>query len=154
ANKVPGVTNSEKKDQPAESPMERKAGNDRKAAEWVLSNGGNVWVRVGDNEQRIESVKDLPASVQLATVNLQHNKEISDTGLKNLEGVNLRSLSLFACSSPNFDAALEPVGTLTTLDSLTLYATPVSDAGLKHIDKLSRLRLLSLGRTRVGDPGL
>src|SRR5262249_13523169 len=49
--------------------------DDRRAAEWVLSIGGKVTVRVGDSEQVVAAARGLPAGrFQLAKVNLDGNQ--------------------------------------------------------------------------------
>jgi serine/threonine protein kinase/Leucine-rich repeat (LRR) protein len=109
---------------PPEPPREVE----RKAAEWVLSIGGQVFIRQDGQEREIKSAKEpLPAPIEF--VHLNGNPKVNDAGLANLKG-------------------------LTNLKELKLHYTQVGDAGLAYLKGLSKLKLLNLWRTRVSDAGL
>ncbi len=101
---------------------------DRRAAEWVLSIGGDVVVNGG--QEHVRDVGALPKdALKLDQVFLAGNKKLSDAGLANLKDrQNLREINL--------------------------RETLVSDAGLAHLAKLPRLDFLGLQGTSVGDAGL
>lgn len=65
----------------------------------------------------------------------------------------LVDLDLSECASLD-DAALEPVGTLVSLERLNLWRVPVGDAGIAHLAPLVRLRWLNLDNTLLSDAGL
>ena len=71
-------------------------GDDRKAAEWVLSIGGKISIDADGKKTEIAAVKDLPAGAwQLVYIDLTGNKQVTDAGLEHLKGLtNLTSLSL------------------------------------------------------------
>jgi len=102
---------------------------DRKAAEWVLANGGTV--KVDDREWEIKSRSELPQDRFLLTaVMLRDNMQAIDDELAVFQGC-------------------------THLTSLYLWNTQVSDAGLVHFQACHDLKYLNFGRTRrVGDAGL
>ncbi len=52
------------------------------------------------------------------------------------------------------DAVVEPIGQLTTLNSLTLMSPQITDAALTHLSGLEELELLFLTGTQVTDAGL
>jgi Leucine-rich repeat (LRR) protein len=79
---------------------------------------------------------------------------VTGSGLAALEPLtNLRDLDLSECASLD-DAALEPVGTLVTLERLNLWRVPVGDSGIAHITPLVKLRWLNLDNTLLSDAGL
>jgi formylglycine-generating enzyme required for sulfatase activity len=85
---------------------------DRRAAEWVLSIGGRVTLRVDAGLREVLEAKNLPTErFAVETVNLHANQKVTDSGLANLQG-------------------------LTNLSQLVLINVPVSDAGLAYIREL------------------
>ena len=123
-------------------------------AEWVLSIGGSVTIRVSDKERNVAAVKDLPAeSYQTVRVNLDNNMQLSDAGLAYLKRfIHLTDLNLRHTKVS--DAGLEHLKTLTKLTTLNLGNTKVSNAGLEHIKTLTGLTNLYLNSTSVSDAGL
>jgi Leucine-rich repeat (LRR) protein len=139
---------------------------DRRAAEWVLSIGGAVGVRMNNQPHDVKRLADLPKERFLLThVNVllgdelvqahaERNPKVTDSGLENLKGLsNLTELWL-AGSTRVGDAGMEHLKDLTKLTRLNLKYTQVSNAGLVHLKGLSNLTGLGLGHTRVGDAGL
>jgi serine/threonine protein kinase len=132
-----------KNENPAAAPM---GDADRRAAEWVLSIGGDVGITGAG--QRIHAARDLPAgSFKLLAVQLNGNHKVSDSGLAHLE--KLRSLtSLWLQGSPLRDNWLVHLGSLTSLDTLILHTTGVSDVGLQNVSGLINLEGLTFATTR------
>src|SRR5262249_51869867 len=61
-----------------------RADGERKAAEWVLSLGGKVTIRDGDEDRDINTAKDLPAEPQVVRVDLQQRTGVTDADLARL----------------------------------------------------------------------
>jgi Leucine-rich repeat (LRR) protein len=129
------------------------AGNDRKAAEWVLSVGGTVIVDDG-KEYVVGPGKNLPGGPwTMRHINVTEKKQVDDASLKHLAGLEgLRSLIL-DCTQVT-DAGLKELANLKSLTWLTLAGTKVSDAGLKHLAGLHTLEKLDLTSTQVTEKGL
>ena len=131
---------------------------DRRAAEYVLSIGGTVWVNGGtvwENEpgQQIKSAADLPReSFRLTGVPLGGNKQVTDAGLAVLRDCkNLTLLQLI--DTPLTDAGLAH---LKNCGDLWLQFTPLfTDAGLAHLKNCKGLWQLHLvGLPQVTAAGL
>jgi hypothetical protein len=141
-------------------PLKETAGEgepNREAAEWVLSLGGNLKVRVGDKAREVTNAEGLPAGpFALTAVSFSGAPgagKVDDAGLENLKALTgLRHLILNGTRVG--DAGLAHLKALTELEFLALKGTRVSDAGLKHLITLTGLRYLELNDTRVGDGGL
>ena len=103
---------------------------DRSVAEWVLSKGGTVTLKLEDKEQEVSQATQLPS------------------GPFTLVGVNLDS------AQPIVDKDLERLGSITSLTVLNLRKQPVGDAGMVYLRSLVNLTSMSLDRTKVGDAGL
>jgi hypothetical protein len=104
----------------------QSSSDERKAAEWVLSQGGTL---VTDKVLEVKTADRLP----------KNSFEI--------ERIDLRDAKIG-------DADLEKISGLTHLKYLGLYGTPVTDVGMNHLARLQSLRALELSYTQVGDPGL
>jgi serine/threonine protein kinase/Leucine-rich repeat (LRR) protein len=153
--------------------------SNRRAALWILSQGGSVTVRIDHVAKLIEVVPGhaLPGTdfeltsvrLQGATVtdaDLEHfrglkslavlalsGKQIKGSGFANLEGLTgLKTLILSNTSVT--DNALTHLQSLVTLESLLLDGTQVTDAGLVNLKDLKHLHELNLNWTRVTDAGL
>jgi Leucine-rich repeat (LRR) protein len=131
-----------------------EADPDRRAAEWVLSIGGKVTIRVGDKEQVVTTAKELPpATFQLVLVELGGNQQLTNDELRQLK--NLTNLAVLGLDGTRFrDEGLVHLKDLRNLRVLSLNGTRVGDAGLDLIKNLPTLAELNLRRTRVGDDGL
>ena len=157
----------EKKPPPVPDPS-----GDRKAAEWVIAQGGGV--RVDGANKDIKAVADLPrdrftvtqANLDrtavtdaglvyvkglkgLKSLNLD-GTAVTDAGLEHLKGLTGLNLSGTAVS----DAGLVQLKNLKGLTALWLNGTAVSDAGLEHLKELKGLTRLGLSDTGVSDAGL
>jgi len=161
---------------PITVPKPKTGDGERRAAEWVLSLGGKITVRMGDRLLNVltvgidqgamgirvgdgvqwvsETVKELPGEAfQVVGVSLAVNYQFTDAWLEHLkELTNLTSLNLSKSSVG--DAGLTHLKTLTNLNRLSLQMTQVSDTGLKHLTPLTSLAELDLNGTQVGDAGL
>ncbi len=126
---------------------------DRRVAEWVMSIGGGVTIRSGENERNIRAPKDLPAGAfHVVAIGLQSTR-LNDSSLVHLEGLNdLAVLNLDGTSVG--DNGMEHLKGLTTITYLRLEGTQVGDVGLQHLKPLTNLTRLMLARTRVSDAGL
>ncbi len=143
------ITKDQRPQTPAPSSL------DRGAAEWVLSLGGNVTVRVGNQAKPVEvhPRQALPAfDFELTDVSLQECA-LADAGLAHLRGLtHLAQLNLNGTRIS--DAGLNYIQGLTELRTLLLTNTRVTDAALTQIQELPKLAGLWLDGTRVTDAGL
>jgi len=151
---------------------------DRSVAEWVLSKGGTITLKLDDKDQEVNQATQLPSGpFTLVGVNLDSAQPIVDKDLERLGSitsltvlnfrkqavtdagmvhlrplVNLTSMSLDRTKVG--DAGLAELKALKKLTSLGLYATPISDQGLPHLAALPELRELFVGGTAIGDEGM
>ncbi len=101
---------------------------DRKAAEYVLSIGGEV--RLHGVNREIQALTDLPPEpFELTAIMLRKNKQVTDAGL----------------------AACSECKKLTHLD---LVETKITDTGVAHFAGNKNLVVLNLAHTSVSDEGL
>jgi uncharacterized membrane protein len=116
---------------PGEGPGVRAPSGDpdRKAAEYVLSIGGQVQVNY-QNDWLWINTDTLPKKpFSLTAVQLANNQKLTDAGLAHFKD----------CKG---------------LTHLSLWNTQVTDAGLAHLKDCRRLERLHLGSTKVTDTGL
>ncbi|MBI3469015.1 MAG: SUMF1/EgtB/PvdO family nonheme iron enzyme, partial [Planctomycetes bacterium] len=100
---------------------------DRRAAEWVLSIGGNIKIKENGQERQTGAVGDLPrGAFELTVGDLNSNPKVSDAGLAHFKD----------CKN---------------LTWLVLSNTHVSDAGVAHFKDCKNLMVLHLGGTQVSD---
>jgi len=116
---------------------------ERSAAEWVLSLGRNVGIRVARQERGIAGSGTLPAeNFVLERIDLR-DKPITAADLARLEGLtSLHVLGLKGCRVG--DAGLAHLKNLTGLSQLDVAGAGISDAGLAHLKDLNQLRFLGL----------
>ena len=154
---VPGTsTASRELPLPSAFTVHAPADENRRAAEWVLSLGGNVWIRESGtkSEIKIRTGWKLPAtSFELTRIDVS-SRAVRDSDLAILKGLahlNVLNLEKTAVS----DAGLSHLKRLTNLSDLNLGSTQISDAALAHLRDLTNLRTLHLwGNPRLGDAGL
>jgi serine/threonine protein kinase/Leucine-rich repeat (LRR) protein len=61
---------------------------ERRAANWVLANGGSIRLRMADKERGVGSAKDLPTgSFKVVEIRLADKATVTDEGLKSLYGL-------------------------------------------------------------------
>jgi len=132
---------------------ERPLGNDRTAAEWVLSRGGTVIIDDG-KERAVSAARDLPVGPWiLRRVDLKYNKQVDDASLKELAG--LKSLHWLDLQQTEVTVAgMKELAGLKSLQELNLTGTKLTDAGLKELARQTNFRGLDLGATKVTDTGL
>ncbi len=125
---------------------------DRKAAEWLWSIGGGVFV----NEKQLEEKDALKVPLdefRLTGVNLWANKGVTTAGLAHLKGCeNLESLNLSVTDVT--DVGLAHFQGCKNLNDLNLNGTRIGDAGLAHFKGCKNLTYLTLSGTKVTDTGL
>jgi hypothetical protein len=125
---------------------------ERRAAEYVLSIGGWVWVNGEDGE--IKAIADLPREpFRLTSIDLSGNAEVSDAGLAAFQGC--RSLtSIDLNETPVGDAGMIYFKECRNLEELYLHSTHTSDAGMAAFQDCKHLTHIDLSHTQVGDVGL
>jgi len=125
---------------------------DRKAAEYVLSIGGDV--RVNGEETVIKAMTQLPKSpFQLTSCFLAYNQKVTDQGLSVFKDcINLTVLSLRNTNVT--DIGLEHFKNCKDLVFLSLEDAKVSDGGMQYFKDCAKLIQLDLIHTDVGDAGL
>jgi formylglycine-generating enzyme required for sulfatase activity len=127
----------------------------RKAAEWVLSIGGRVTIRIGDKEEEVAAGKGLPAGdFQVRGIGFWINEHVTDDELARFQALtNLTGLGL--AYVPVGDAGLAHLKGLTHLTSLSLKRLRITDAGLEHLKGLANLTELGLTeQAGINGPGL
>jgi serine/threonine protein kinase/Leucine-rich repeat (LRR) protein len=132
----------------------RESDPDRRAAEWVLSIGGTVTIRAGDNERVIAASKNLPAgALRIVGIHLSKRNAVDDKGMECLRGLaHVQKLELHGTSIT--DRGLSCLQTMEDLRWLDLSGLAVTDAGLANLENLTKLTNLSLQNTQVSDAGL
>jgi tetratricopeptide (TPR) repeat protein/Leucine-rich repeat (LRR) protein/tRNA A-37 threonylcarbamoyl transferase component Bud32 len=131
---------------------------DRKAAEYVLSIGGNVHILV-DNQDRSLGGADtkLPNERFLLThVNLAGAQKVTDVGLACFRGCkNLTALNLYGTGPLVTDKGLAHFKGCKELKELVLGRTAVTDAGLAYFKGCKNLTILNLEfMPGISDAGL
>jgi serine/threonine protein kinase len=126
----------------------------RQTAEWVLSLGGSVVVRVAGEERHVTSAKSLPpGAFQLVLISLSGNQRVVDADLARLEGLpDLNGVGLQGTRVGNAGTAL--LRKLAKLKYLYLGNTRIDDAGVAHLADLKNLVELDLGGTPIRNAGL
>jgi serine/threonine protein kinase len=126
--------------------------SDRKAAEYVLSLGGDV--RVNTKDSNINSIADLPDSPFLLTyVNLYNSEKVRDADLirfRSCQGL----VSIDFRKTQVSDTGLRNLQDCVNLEALWLSDTLVGSAGLANFEKCTRLKVVALVRTRVDSDGI
>ena len=127
---------------------------DRRAAEYVLSIGGSITVRLNEQDRLCKFTTDLPRDpFRLTQVDLKNNQQLSDAGLANFKDCMNLTL-LFLGNTKVSDAGLAHFKDCKNLTQLYLSDTQVSDVGLDQFKGRQNLTYLRLAGTRVSDAGL
>ena len=131
----------------------RSTDPDRRAAEWMLSNGGNIKIKENGEEREIKAVGNLPRSpFELTVVDLTTNPKVTDGDMANFKDCkNLLALTLYGINLT--DAGLVNFKDCKNLSYLHL-GGPMTDAGMVHFKDCKNLTFLNLLFTKVGDGGL
>lgn len=126
---------------------------DRRAAEYVLSIGGQVGIGFEGGPSTID-VTRLPKQPFLLTrVSLPDNEKVTDGGLAAFEGCkSLVYLSLV--NTAVTDAGMVHFRDCKNLEYLNLINTEIGDDGLAHFAGCKNIRTLLLMNTQAGDRGL
>jgi serine/threonine protein kinase len=124
---------------------------DRRAAEYVLSIGGQV--QVNDENQWIDAALLPKVPFRLTGVNLERNQRVTDAGLANSK--DCKELTILGLTGTWVsDDGLAHFKDCKNLTVLGLLGTRVSDDGLAHFKDCKNLWSLNLNNTRVTDVGL
>lgn len=97
----------------------------------------------------LERIAAMPTITNLRIAKTSVSKE----GLDKLTKLGLEELDISECSRID-DAALEPIGKITTLKKLNLWRDAVGDAGIAHLKGLVNLEWLNVDNTQLTDAGL
>lgn len=164
--------------QPDTPPTQPPGDATRRAATWVLSQGGSLIIEHEMKSRPVAEARDLPAGeFKILQIHLAGRDQVSDAnlalldGLPHLEALNLNKTKVTAAgltklrNLPNLkylnlcvagldDGALAHLAGFPHLESVELSYTAVTDAGLSHLSKLSKLRTVYLSNTSVTDEGI
>jgi hypothetical protein len=125
----------------------------RRAAEWALAAGGQLYVRGEKGRQVVGSAKEFSAGIHRLIALDLGGTPVDDAGLAHVSALgDLELLDLRGTRVT--DAGLMHLKTLLNLQVVNLSDTAVGDAGLAQLTGLSALRSLDLACTRVTDRGL
>jgi hypothetical protein len=129
--------------------LDRRNDPEQRAADWVLANGGELMLRVGERPVDVQTVGQLPTEhFHILQILLKSNRKIDDAGVAALRGLShIRNLDLF--DTKIGDAGLRSILDLKTLEGLTLRETLVTDSGARELQNLTNLKLLDLVGTNV-----
>ena len=133
---------------------------DRRAAEWVLSIEGKIFIQEYGQERPIGAVGELPrGAFELTVVNLDGNPRVNDAGLAHFKDCkNLTVLFLDFSDFSDFtqvsDAGLAHLKDCKNLTELYLNDTQVSDASLERLTDYPKLGLLLITKTKVTEAGV
>jgi serine/threonine protein kinase len=126
---------------------------DRRAAEWVLSAGGIIHIKVDGAEPQLKPGDSLPAGqFELTFVRMPFSDRVNDAtlavfkGCRHVKNLNLNGCGVSDVGIANFKGC--------KLDSLAVGDTHVTDAGLAHFRDCKELWELQLGSPGITDAGL
>ncbi len=118
---------------------------DRRAAEYVLSVGGNVVMNVDDVAIGCADLRELPkAAFRLTGIELHGCTQVSTAGLAACRGCEHLTQLQITLSGPVGDAGLEPFHQCKKLTHLGLRGTNVTNAGLAYFNGCRELAFLHL----------
>ncbi len=128
---------------------------DRRAAEYVLSVGGKVWVNKDSaftDDNVIQTREKLPSEpFRLTHADLKTNPRVTDAGLEAFRGTkHLRGIYLTNSSNVG-DAGVAQLKENNHLHEIHLWGTKVSGTGLKAFENCSEIIDFYIGYTRVAD---
>ncbi len=158
----PIATQDELKDNSASEATEAidsrgQINQDRLAAEWVLSVGGNVGVDLPDGTRlEVKDQKELPdGPFALMNVSIQNLPQVTDDGLMNLRGCS-QLASLYAYDTAITDQGLanltdEGREPLPNLKNLFIARTAVTGEGLSYLAESKELTYLDIESNPVSD---
>jgi len=148
-----GGTIKPNKQQPAAQPAVTRIDPDRRVAEWVLAQGGELHIECSDR-RRINVSRDdkLPAEhLWIVHLSLYQQKSLPPkiplSGLKRLEMLNLAETGIG-------DDRFQQITDLPWLSQFSLEGAGLSDESLKHLQRFPRLTRLTINRNQFSDHGL
>ncbi len=151
---------------------------DRAAAEWVLSVGGEVAIQVGDDQKNIKQLTDLPPGLFQTKFIAIDGGNVTDDGLLNLRGLralnglrlantprvapkgmqvltSLPNLLSVILDGKNFtDEHLAALRDCARLTRLVLNTPSITDAAVEPLTQLPELVYLNLIYSPITDDGL
>ncbi len=172
-NQKPAAEFWKEVDAAAKAPAKKDADPERRAAEWVLSVGGDGTLRVNDHGRPFNRELGLPEDKFFVTsVGFWDNNQVTADGLKNLTGLtqierleirgalelgkatevigSLTTLRYLLLSGMHLtDKEFKPLRKLSNLNSLGLFWTPMTDASLDDFEQLTSLSSLMIGETSI-----
>lgn len=152
---------------------------ERKAAEWVLSIGGQITIN-GENGEPLalrdgklpdadftldavnlaepprftnEGLSRLNACRRFNSLRLAQVAKLTDQGFAHLKHSRVRELILDGCPLLT-DGVMESVATLQGLESLSVQRMKVTDAGIAALAPLKWLRTVNVATSQITDAGL
>ena len=137
---------------------------DRRAAEYVLSIGGKIWIGGvpksaaiwgGSVGREITTIADLPMEpFKLTVVDLQRNTRVTDTGLAIFKDCsNVTILYLFFCKTLT-DAGLANFAGCRNMTQLHLQRAAITDDGLAQFKDSTIMTSVYLSDTSITDAGI
>lgn len=135
-----------------------KIDRDLRAAEWVLSIGGELEIAPIDAVKppnRVKSRDELPADAfAVRSITLNESSRVTDVALKNLFGLrHLRSLHLIAADQLSA-AGLDVLRSLPALQHLRLESMTLTNEAVARLVGMPDLRVLELRATSISDAGI
>lgn len=155
---------------------------DRRAAEWVLKQGGRVVLLVRgqmktlnsgdplpDADFRVHTISEMPPDVaedddlaflrdlkELRVLHIREQRALTDAVVAHLAGSGrLTELNLQRSQLTDRGLAeLVRLPNLQQLEVLEIGGTQVGDAAMEGLSRLTRIRQLDLGQTRISDAAL
>ncbi|WP_157369822.1 serine/threonine-protein kinase, partial [Zavarzinella formosa] len=127
---------------------------DREAAEWALSTGGTVEIKIGDQRLVIKDRSKLPEeNFQVTNLLLNKNKNVTDEGLRHVRDLK-KIWGLHFSQTAISDAGLEHLRDLPELSMLTYDDMSMTGKGIAPIGTLRMLSVLSINNAAIIDADL
>jgi len=131
---------------------------DRRAAEWVLRNGGNVKVLDAETgaELSLTTVAALPAEFQITSLGIDNHEAITDEAvISNLKGLSALQVINIGAGPGLTNAGLAHIARLPGLTFLGLrYCSRVTDAGLLPFARHPTLRQFYIAGSGITAEGI
>ncbi len=170
ASRLPTAASEAKKSAPAipgaKLPADRTTGvaaatetdPDRAVAAWSLSINGVVDIDVAGNAQVLSGPDTKLPSQPLKVIKLHFGEKgpttLKDADLQQLTALKSLSVLGIANAPAVSDEGVRPLKSLTSLESVSLYATNVGDDSVRILAGLPKLNTIQLNETKVTDAGV
>jgi len=131
--------------------------DERKAAEWVLKQGGRIDGTFGGKKLGLglgDAIPDGPFTVKNVLLYLDH---VNDDDLENLRALPPIKEHLYLSNTAISDKGLEKIASfpsITPIWQLNINGTRITDAGLANLKHFPNLYYLDLSGTSVSSKGL